>query len=103
MSCCGSRNSPLVGQVPTLELEFFSTGGVLADPSTIVVQVRAPNGTPSTYTAPDATIDKQSTGVYLFTLPSAYDQPGTWYFHVDGDGAVSQYTQKVRATEYAVA
>lgn len=104
MSC--SPGQELIGDVPIVTATFRDDENALANPATVTVKVRQPNGTTLTYTSPDASITNPSTGVWKFTLPFAYNQAGEWAFYVVGAGgdaqAASQLKKKVRAPEMAL-
>ena len=55
---------------------FRDDDGTLTDPTTVEIEVTAPNGATTTYSHP-ATIDRASVGVYLATV--VLDQAGTWH------------------------
>lgn len=105
MSC--SPGPELIGDLPVITATFRDTANALADPSTVTVKVLKPSGTVTTYTSPTAEIVNSSTGVWVFTMPTAYDEAGTWTFYVVGAGgdaqAASQIKRKVRAPEMALA
>lgn len=104
MSC--SLDPPIIGDTPIIRATFRDDDNALADPATVTVKVRQPNGSTLTYTSPDASITNPSTGVWKFTLPFAYNQAGEWTFYVVGAGgdaqAASQLKKKVRAPEMAL-
>ena len=67
-------------------LGFTNSAGVAADPTTVTLIVKAPDGTSTSYTYAAAQVLKDSTGKYYYELSP--DQSGDWYFEWVGTGAV---------------
>lgn len=81
-----------VGTRPTVVARFRSVDidGVetLADPTTVRVVTRNPDGVQTTYTSPNVNLVNVGTGIWQFTFPAELTDPGTWRVYFDGDGAV---------------
>lgn len=58
----------------------------LADPTTVTVMLRKPDGTENSYTSG---VDNPSVGVYTFETPTFLDgEEGTWYYRFKSTGIV---------------
>jgi hypothetical protein len=67
-------------------LGFTDSAGAAADPTTVSLIVRKPDGTVTTYTLAGAQVVRDSIGKFYYLL--APDQSGDWYFEWHGTGAV---------------
>lgn len=74
-----------VGTSVDFTANVYATSGALADPDTMRVILRAPDGTQQSFTAPDVTISNPSTGVWVFSSP-VLDQIGKWWVAFLGAG-----------------
>lgn len=84
MSCPPEKS--YVGTRPRVRMTFWDENETLANPSSITVKVRAPGGTTTTWTTPNATITNESTGVWLFQFPAALTTAGEYWFYAVGSG-----------------
>lgn len=94
MSACDGNL--MVGDRPVVRGTFRDVDGVLADPTSIEVRVRKPDGTTTIYTTPDATIAQESPGIWAFTFPAALDAPGNWYVYMVGDGGGAEAANQAK-------
>lgn len=88
-----------VGDKPTVTATIRDGGGVLADPTTVTVRYLDPSGNE----ADGGAAFKVSTGVYTWTFPAAFDEPGRWYakFYAAGSiVAAEEITVSVRRTNF---
>jgi len=67
-----------------LEAAFRDINGVLADPSTIVFTIRAPDGTETVYTYSAAEVSRSGTGVYYRDVTP--DVGGHWAWRAESTG-----------------
>ena len=80
----------LGGERPEFTIEIRDAAGVLTNPTTISVIVRDPTSVETSYTG--GSIVNQSTGIYLFTYPSALaNLPGEWHIKVVSTGTVTAH------------
>ena len=70
-----------IGNLAALTGTFTNQQGAQADPSSVVMRYKKPNGTILT-----ATPTKSSAGIYSYLL--ALDIAGTYYFRFEGTGAL---------------
>jgi hypothetical protein len=78
----------VIGTGITSEQEFRDTDGDLADPTTITLVVREPDGTRTTYVhGTDEEVVKDATGLYHFSHTP--DSVGRWGYRWVGTGAVA--------------
>jgi hypothetical protein len=75
-----------LGQAVKFKGDFKNEAGALADPGTITLRVRNPEGTITTYTYAAAEITKDAVGQYSKVV--ALDKEGTWKYRFEGTGAV---------------
>ena len=94
MQACSAKL--MVGDRPVVRGTFRDVDYELADPTSITVKVRQPDGTVTTYTTPDASITQESTGVWDFTFPDAFDAAGDWYVYMVGTGAGADAAEQVK-------
>ena len=88
-----------IGDRPTVTASFTDVAGTLTDPSTVVAIVRTPAGVETTTTSPNAALVNSSTGVWAFTLPTAFDAAGNWRVRIKGTAgliAAAETTLAVR-------
>jgi hypothetical protein len=71
-----------IGDGIRITTTFTDLAGAVADPTTVVCRVRAPNGTQST-----PTVTRTSTGIYYSDV--TVDQPGDWRYRMVGTGAIT--------------
>jgi len=93
-----------IGDKPTVTATFTNAAGALTNPSTVVAILRTPAGVETTTTSPNAAIVNTSTGVWAFTLPSAFDTAGNWQVRIKGTAgliAAAETTMAVRASAFA--
>ena len=93
-----------IGDRPTVTATFTSAAGVLTNPSTVVAILRTPVGVETTTTSPNAALVNSSTGVWAFTLPTAFDTAGNWQVRIKGTAgliAAAETTLAVRASAFA--
>src|SRR6185295_8865126 len=84
-----SDNLYQVGDPLPLTGTFRNSAGNLADPTTVTLSVRKPDGALLTPT-PTSTL----TGIWTYTVPSATnDTPGLWWYTFTGTGAVAAVQQ----------
>ena len=70
---------PNVGTAVEQTIEITATSGSLADPDTLTVILRAPDGDQTDYVyGVDVEITRTGVGVYVFHSP-ALDQVGKWW------------------------
>jgi len=69
MSC--NPSELIEGTTPVFTLTFRDVDDDLADPTSVTVVHRAPDGTETTYTEVSAEITNPSVGVWRVTLPAA--------------------------------
>lgn len=77
----------------------FRTQGAPADPTTVTLKVRQPNGSITTYTFAGAAIVKDAVGRYHRDITP--NMPGQWYYRFFGTGAVEatrEETFRIRET-----
>ena len=96
MSCPPEKS--FVGSRPTVRMTFQDVNDDLADPSTIVVKVKNPAGTTTTWTSPDAAISQEITGVWLFTFPAALTLAGDYWFYSVGSGGGADVAAEIKFT-----
>ena len=92
-----------IGDRPTVTATFTSVTGALTNPSTVVAMLRNPVGVETTITSPNAALVNSSTGVWVFTLPTAFDTDGNWYVRIKGTAgliAAAETTLAVRASNF---
>lgn len=78
-----------VGDRVELSFVFRDDEGAPTDPTTIVVKVRKPAGTVTTYTfGVDVALERDSAGRYALEL--TLDTAGSWSYRGIGTGAVEQ-------------
>lgn len=83
-----------IGDTVRLVCEFRTIDRVLTDPTTVTLEVKAPNANTVTYTyvsSPPSTLKKQSTGIYYYDL--ALSAASTWQYRWLGTGPVAQADQ----------
>jgi hypothetical protein len=93
-----------IGDKPTVTATFTNAAGTLTNPSTVVAILRTPAGVETTTTSPNAAIVNTSTGVWAFTLPSAFDTAGNWQVRIKGTAgliAAAETTLVVRPSAFA--
>jgi hypothetical protein len=91
-----------VGDVAVVRGSFYDTAGTLTDPTTITLKARDPSGNIATYTYAEATVTKDSTGVYSKNV--TLDEAGKWTFGWTATGTVATsavYTILVRSDPFA--
>lgn len=76
-----------VGEKAPLEATFKNAAGVGTNPTTVVLEVRAPDGT---VTTPSAT----ALGAGVYHYDQDVTQPGLWWYSFQGTGAVNATEQK---------
>jgi hypothetical protein len=89
-----------VGDLVRLQATFKDLASVLADPTTVVLKVKNPAGTTTTYNYP-GTIIRSSTGVFYYDY--LVGASGTHYFNFAGAGAytaVDESSFEVVATQF---
>lgn len=96
MSCPPQKS--VVGTRPRVRLTFWDENDDLADPSTITVKVKAPGGTTTTWTSPDATITQESTGVWVFQFPAALTVAGDYWVYAVGSGGGADVASEIKFT-----
>ena len=72
-----------INQVVRLSASF-TVGGVLTDPTEVILFVQKPDSSESTYYYSSGTVSKLSTGTYYHDL--MVDDSGNWYYRFEGDG-----------------
>lgn len=81
------------GTVFRISITFADEDGNPVDPTTIVLKVKSPCGTRTTYTYnTDDEIQKASTGVYLADLTP--DRAGRWHFRWETTGIGTTVVQE---------
>lgn len=75
-----------------LEVTFTDFNGNPADPSSVTVRIRKPNGTTLTQTFPGAVIKD---GIGQYHLDVIVDLPGYWVYRWEGSGALQESAQDV--------
>jgi uncharacterized protein YfaS (alpha-2-macroglobulin family) len=76
-----------LGDAPRAINKFRDFNGVLADPTTVMVKIRKPDGSIVTKPYPtDTEIVKDSTGIYHVDLST--DMAGQWTIRWEGTGTV---------------
>lgn len=73
-----------IGDLLRLKATFKDLSDVVADPTNVVLKVKNPSGTVTTYNYP-GTITRESTGVYYYDF--AVTVSGVHYFNWAGTGA----------------
>lgn len=73
-----------IGNVSRLTGSFYNLSNALADPTTITLRVKDPNGAVTVYTGGDIT--HVSTGVYQYDLDLTL--AGYYYYRFEGTGAL---------------
>lgn len=63
---------------------MFKVSSVLTDPTAVSLQVKTPDGTTTTYTYANATVSKESTGIYYKDV--VLDAEGVWRAYMVGTG-----------------
>lgn len=96
MPCPPDKN--YVGTRPRVRMTFEDENGDLSDPSTIVVRVKDPSGTTTTWTSPDATITNESTGIWIFEFPAALTAAGDYWFYAVGSGGGADVGSEIKFT-----
>ena len=79
----------------------FTASSVVADPTTVTLKVKDPDGVITTYTYGGGTVTKSSTGVYYKDVSVSND--GMWYYRIEGTGAVQSAGEgsfRVRKSEF---
>jgi len=92
-----------IGDRPTVTAVFTDAAGTPTDPSTVVAIVRTPAGVETTTTTPNAAIVNTATGVWTFTLPTAFDAGGNWRVRIKGTAGLivaAETTLAVRASAF---
>lgn len=92
-----------VNSATTLRAWFFDETGALADPTTVTLKVRDPDGVTDTYTYSGASITRDALG--KFSKQVTLDQAGVWAYHWKGTGTVvitDENTVEVEASEYGL-
>ena len=82
------------------------SSGALADPTTVTLEVKDPEGTITSYTYAAAQVTQSSSGIYYYDLaiPDDADSEGTWYYRWIATGTVAGVTEgkfKVAESEFA--
>lgn len=72
-----------IGDTKVLTGTFRNASGALANPTTVTLRVRKPDGTTSTVSNSNS-----STGIYTASVP--LDQSGVWRYKWWGTGAVAE-------------
>lgn len=76
------------GTLVTAQGTFRNSAGALADPTTVKVTVRKPDGTTTTYTyGTDSEVVKSSTGIYYINLDTTSNR-GLWLYTWWSTGSV---------------
>lgn len=78
-----------VGDLMRLSAEFRDENDTLADPTTVELRYKKPNG--QKYKINSGSITKDDTGKYHYDL--SIDLSGTWYYLWKGAGAVQAVEQ----------
>ena len=76
-----------VGDVAVVSGEFRNSSGSLADPTTVTVQVKTPDGTVTLYTYAGGAVTKDSTGLYHKNVTITAE--GKWTLGMLGTGNVA--------------
>ena len=80
-----------IGDTLRLTATFTDGDDAAADPTTITLEILAPDGTKTTLTYAAADVTKSATGVYYYDL--ALDAAQTWEWRWIGTGTVAQADQ----------
>lgn len=91
--------NPLVDPVTGVALAApptaFTTNGAAADPTTVTLTVKRPDGTIATYGYPSpgsaGTLTREAVGRFYADI--LLDQPGGWVYELAGTGAVATVEQ----------
>ena len=75
-----------IGDVKKLSLATTGADGKPADPTTVVLSVRQPDGTTATFSLAGSTVIKDSTGLFHVNLPLT--EAGVWQYRWNAGGAV---------------
>lgn len=75
-----------IGKTVKMTAVFRNAARQVADPTTVTLIVKKPDGTETTYTYALGTVTKESTGVYSKSITT--DAEGTWQYYFQGTGAV---------------
>ena len=84
-----TTDAKAVGSSRRLTFTFKDVAAALADPTSIALKIREPDGTVISKTQADMT--STTTGVWTYDHPVT--KVGRHYAHVDGDGAVEAAEQ----------
>lgn len=79
-------------------MTFTDENDALSDPAVITVKVKAPGGTTTTWTSPNAAITQDSTGIWLFQFPSALTAAGEYWFYAVGSGGGTDVASEIKFT-----
>lgn len=66
------------GDLVRIDCDFATTAGTAADPTTVTLMVRDPNGVETTYTYALGTVTKDGTGSYYKNVTT--NTAGLWYY-----------------------
>jgi len=82
-----------IGDTLRLAVTFRNSASAVADPTTVTLKIREPNGTETDYVyGTDIEVSRDSAGAYRFDL--MLDASGDWYVRWIGTGAVATATEE---------
>lgn len=80
---------------------YFKVSGVPADPTTVTLRYKRPDGTSAYVTTPDAQIVNDEVGTYYADI--LLNASGDWYYRWEGTGSVTAARERrlsVRVSEF---